>query len=255
MSRRPPAGSLLAAPARVPLRPAAAAAELGPTLVVAPHPDDESLGCGGTIALLRDAGCTVHVLVVSDGAASHPGSRRYPPRALRALRQREARRALAILGVDSGAVTFLGQPDSAVPTVDAAGFADSVAGIRRALHAVGFRPSTVLLPWRRDPHCDHRAAWQLTHAALDARGWRPRRLEYPIWAWEAAEPDDAPRPDEASAWRLDVGRVLARKRAAIAAYRSQTTDLIDDDPTGFRLAAASLANFERPWELYLEVRR
>jgi len=46
--------------------------------------------------------------------------------------------------------------------------------------------------------------------------------------------------------------VLPDKRAAIRAHRSQTTGLIDDDPTGFRLAPETLALFDRPWEVFLE---
>lgn len=47
--------------------------------------------------------------------------------------------------------------------------------------------------------------------------------------------------------------MLELKLQAIAAYRFQTTDLIDDDPEGFRLTPEMLANFIHPWELYLEV--
>lgn len=78
-------------------RPPADAAELGPLValgrvtVFAPHPDDESLGCGGLIARLKDEGSLVHVVVMSDGSASNPNSRRYPGPKLAALRQTEAR--------------------------------------------------------------------------------------------------------------------------------------------------------------------
>ena len=51
----------------------------GKTLVVAPHPDDESLGCGGAIVLLRKFGNEVTVLTVSDGALSHPNSKKFQP--------------------------------------------------------------------------------------------------------------------------------------------------------------------------------
>src|SRR5687768_8056870 len=88
-----PTTSLLTAPESLPLRPASTVMSFGPTLVVAPHPDDESLGCGGALALLGRAGLPVWLLFVSDGAGSHPGSRRYPAPALRVLRESEARAA------------------------------------------------------------------------------------------------------------------------------------------------------------------
>ncbi len=244
--------SPLAEPAELPLRQSATVADFGPTLVIAPHPDDETLGCGGAIALLRHAQVPVHILVLSDGTGSHPHSRRYPAPALRALRQQETLEALASLGVEAGAATFMRLKDRAVPRLDQTGFEQAVARIQACLAATAFVPQTVLLPWRRDPHRDHRAAWELGRAMVAAAQWSPRLLEYPIWLWQLAQRQDAPRPGEMCAWRLDVSSVLPHKRAAIAAYRSQTTDLIDDDPGGFRLTPELVQQFAQPWEVYLE---
>ena len=99
-----------------PLRPAAYAATLGPTVVLIPHPDDEALGCGGLLALLRRAGQPVAAVLVSDGTMSHPHSRDFPPPARRELRYAELRHALAVLGADESAVLYLGLPDSQVPS-------------------------------------------------------------------------------------------------------------------------------------------
>lgn len=240
----------LAELAAAPLRSDAWVREWGPTLVVAPHPDDEALGCGGAIALLRRAGVPVQVVVVSDGGMSHPRSKRYPRAALRALRESESVAGLAALGVDASAVSFLRLPDGAVPAAGDVGFDEAAARCRTAFAAIAAAPETVLAPWRRDPHRDHRAAWDLVVAAV-AGARRPRLLEYPVWLWERGEPRDAPLEGEARAWRLDIEAVLQLKSAAIAAHRSQTTGLVDG-PDGFRLGSAMLARFGRPWELYLE---
>ena len=85
-----------------------ALARSSPALVVAPHPDDESLGCGGLLARLGDAGVDVRAILVTDGAASHPRSTRYDAAARRALRDREWLRALACLGLRDGAANRLG---------------------------------------------------------------------------------------------------------------------------------------------------
>ena len=53
-------------------------------------------------------------------------------------------------------------------------------------------------------------------------------------------------------WRLDINQVVKLKQQAIATYPSQTTNLIDDAPEGFRLKPQILANFTRPWEVYLK---
>ena len=59
--------------------------------------------------------------------------------------------------------------------------------------------------------------------------------------------------EQALVLRLAIDDVLAQKRAAINAHVSQMTDLIDDDPEGFRFTPHSLAPFLRPFEYYLEV--
>ena len=231
----------------LPLLPATWVHTWGRTLVVAPHPDDESLGCGGALALLADAGQAVRVLFVSDGTGSHPHSRTHPPDVLRRLREREACAALVALGLSAGHARFMRLPDTRVPTPSTPGFAKAAA--RCAALLEDFRPETVLLPWRRDPHGDHRATWHLLKAATVGRP--PRFLEYPIWVWDLGAAADQPGPDVRGR-RLEVGAVLPRKRAAIAAHRSQLTDLISDDPTAFRLTADNLAHFDHPWEIYFE---
>ncbi|MDT8264721.1 PIG-L family deacetylase, partial [Roseomonas sp. DSM 102946] len=84
--------------------------EAGPVLLLSPHPDDESLGCGGLLAQLAARGREVRVVLVSDGAASHD-SRLYPPRRLAALRQEEMAAALAALGLGPERLVTLGLPD------------------------------------------------------------------------------------------------------------------------------------------------
>ncbi|MBV8886447.1 MAG: PIG-L family deacetylase [Chroococcidiopsidaceae cyanobacterium CP_BM_RX_35] len=240
-------------PVVLPLHSAETVAQFGSTLVVAPHPDDESLGCGGVIALLRSFDCAVSVLVISDGTRSHPRSRKYPALALRALRETETQSALAILGVEASQVTFLGLPDGAVPNSGAAGFEQAVARCCDCLAALA--PKTIFLPWRLDPHPDHRAAWQLMRKVIADLHLAPIIVEYPIWDWDPEQRDSLPTPNQVTGWRLDISRVLELKLQAIATYRSQTTDLIDDDPEGFRLQPEMLANFAHPWEVFLEERR
>ena len=244
--------SPLADPAALPLRVPETAHDLGPTLIVAPHQDDESLGCGGLIALLRRFELPVTVLFVSDGTGSHPRSRAYPPARLRDTREAEALAALKLLGVAPAAAHFLRFRDTAVPTEGSTDFATAVA--RAGAIVARAEPATIALPWRRDPHCDHRAAWQIIRAALAGRTAGPRLLEYPIWVWELAGAGDLPLAGEVDGWRLDISPVLARKRDAIAAHRSQLGALIDDDPDGFCLLPHVLEHFSQPWELYLQER-
>ncbi|RSK32352.1 PIG-L deacetylase family protein [Hymenobacter metallilatus] len=234
-----------------PLLPPAAAASLGPTVVLAPHPDDESLGCGGLLALLRQAGLPVWCVLVSDGTMSHPNSRKFPAAARQALRLAELHAALRELAVPTEALYCLNLPDGAVPPPEAAAGAAPVRQLADFLAAT--QPATVLVPWRRDPHPDHRATYQLLQAALHLLSRAPRVLEYVVWAWERASPTDLPQPGEVEGWRLDIGPVLAQKQQAIAAHHSQLPGSpIDDDPMGFTLAPSMLAHFAQPLEVYLE---
>lgn len=218
----------------------------GQVLIVAPHPDDETLGCGGAIALLRSHHYAVQILVVSDGTMSHPRSRKFPAPILQQLREQETIDALSILGVESGNVSFLQLPDSLIEDhIDLA-----IAQVETYLQAIV--PTTIFLPWRCDPHPDHRATWQLFDHAIQSLSFSPRIIEYPIWDWDPKQRGTVATTANVIGWRLDTAKVKTLKQTAIAQYRSQTTDLIDDDPEGFRLTAELLSNFAQPWELFFE---
>jgi len=240
----------LADAAKIPLAAAETVVEWGNVLIVAPHPDDESLGCGGAIALLRRFNLEVSILILSDGTLSHPNSQKYPKEKLRDLRETELKSAAQILGVGEKSVKFFRFPDRAVPNANSPDFDSAVALCLDYLTQINAR--TIFVPWRRDPHPDHRAAYALIKAASENSA---RIIEYPIWLWEIAESADAPRVDEVTAWRLDISRVFGKKQRAIRAHQSQTTDLIDDDPQGFRLTENILANFAGDDEVYLEEKR
>ncbi|MBW4662162.1 MAG: PIG-L family deacetylase [Drouetiella hepatica Uher 2000/2452] len=245
--------SVLENPDRLPLHSVEAIAK-SPVLVVAPHPDDECLGCGGAIALLSSLGCRVYILVISDGAMSHPNSQKYPAAKLRSLRIQETQSAMATLGVEASQVSFLGLPDSAVPMSTNPSFGAAVSACQKYLEAIA--PQIIFLPWRQDPHADHRATWQMIQAALALQDFStvaaPRVIEYPIWDWDTTQRGNQVNSEVTKAWRLDIHSVLELKQKAIALYRSQVTNLIDDDPQGFRLSADMLTHFAQPWEVFLE---
>ncbi len=220
---------------------------LGRVLIIAPHPDDESLGCGGLIALHTRAGQSAHVLFVSDGSASHPNSTSFPPKELARLREHEALAAIRELGLDETAATFLKLPDSRLPFPEDEEFAGAVAAVTDFVNRAKF--DSILVPWRRDFNNDHRATWHLVQASLFAAGKTCRILEYPVWVW--TNDTEAPSPDEVTVWRLDITAARRAKRRAAACHASQVTDLIKDDP-GRRLSRKFLANFDHPWEIFFE---
>ena len=222
-------------------------------VVVAPHPDDETLGCGGAIAHFRQHNIRVQVLIMSDGTRSHPNSRHFPANELRKLRESEANEALKILGVSGDSVTFLRWQDTAVPhpccSLEERKFATAVE--QCDLYLKTCSPDLIFLPWQHDQHCDHQATWRIVQHCLQSWSQLPRQLVYSIWGDRAAGLASLPAGE--TGWRLDIRSVESLKRQAALAHRSQTTNLIDDDPTGFRLTPEMLNNLIQPYETYLEV--
>ena len=106
--------------ARCPLGTLEEVAGSGTCLVLAPHPDDESLGCGGLIAACCAAGRPPVVAVLTDGSGSHPGSRAYPPASLAAIRKAEVTAAVGHLGMPVERLVFLGARDTKAPRNGAA---------------------------------------------------------------------------------------------------------------------------------------
>jgi LmbE family N-acetylglucosaminyl deacetylase len=217
----------------------------GPCLILAPHPDDESLGCGGLIAACCAAGRPPVVAILTDGAGSHPHSRRFPPSRLAILRAAEVRRAVGILGLPPERLFLMNEPDTRVPREGS-----SFDRIVDRLHGLlcEHRCVSVLGPWAGDPHGDHVAAAIAAVAA--ARAAAVRSVVYPVWGWMlTGELPDA--SDALQGWRLDIAAHRDAKRRAISAHESQYGGVIDDDPTGFQLPKALLRAVDSRWETYL----
>lgn len=221
----------------------------GPVLVLAPHADDESLGCGGLIASLRRQDVPVHVWLISDGTMSHPNSVNYPPAHRQAIRETEFSRACLQLGVANDHLMFFRFPDTRVPLPGAPYFKDAVVQIAEQLRTLN--PGTIFAPWRRDPHCDHRATTALIRAVIFRTNWLGTLYEYPIWLYELAARGDAPHPDEVEVFTFHLTEdLLQKKKKAIETHASQLGQIIHDDPTAFSLQPEVLAHFLTPTEYY-----
>ena len=216
----------------------------GGLLVIAPHPDDESLGCGGLIAEACASGRPTRVVVVSDGAGSHPASNAYPPDRLKALREEETRRAVRELGLDPRHIVFLALPDRYVPREGPVA-SRAIEAIAQCAAQIGAR--AMFVSWRHDPHCDHQASYALARA-VQRRLNEIRIYEYTVWG--SALPPQTPIENHVGGFRIRIDRGRLRKQRAIASHRSQTTDLISDDPNGFRLTESDLARFDYPYEFF-----
>src|ERR1700727_1283472 len=240
-------GEALAAAHSLPFRSVRDILEERPFVVVAPHPDDESLACGGLIADACRQGVRGKVVIVSDGAGSHPNSRAYPPDRLRSLREEEARQAGAELGLRPEEMLFLGLPDRFVPHEgeDAERAIGVIVDCARDIGA-----GSLFVSWRHDPHCDHEASYRIARA-VQRRVCGVRLFEYVVWGHTLPPSTEVGSIQSGFKICLD-DKLLERKRRAIAAHRSQTSDLIDDDPAGFLFTQIDLAYFDRAYEFFLE---
>ena len=187
--------------------------------VIAPHPDDEALGCGGMIATACSAGAAVDVIFLTDGSAALPDHPEITPSQLSGVRAAEARAALAALGMTPGHAHFLGAPDSRLAHLVAAEQAHFVSALARLFALL--RPDHVLLPWRHDGSSEHEAAFRLTVAALRTAVPAPRLLEYPVWAWWSPRYLARFAMTSQPIGRLPIGTVRALKTKAVNEFRSQ----------------------------------
>ncbi|HTJ78576.1 MAG TPA: PIG-L family deacetylase [Rariglobus sp.] len=205
------------------------------TAVLAPHPDDEVLGCGGLIARKRLEGLPVHVIYITDGGASHPNHPVLTPESLIALREQEARSAMSTLGMDSSAVHFLGAPDGTLGRMGADEKADLSLRLGKLLLAIA--PGEILTPCRRDGSSEHEAVHGLLQHALAGTARSVRLYEYPVWAWWNPLLLAAPLFRARRVIRHDFTGYESIKKTAIACYKSQTLPTPPSSkaalPTGF----------------------
>jgi LmbE family N-acetylglucosaminyl deacetylase len=164
-------------------------------VVVAPHPDDESLGCAGTMALLVEDGATVTTLTASDGEATKGSS--LPPAEIGRTRRAEAQRAAAAVGAES---RFLGLPDGGLAEHPH----ELASGLRKAITEL--EPEAVFAPWLLDGGSDHRA---VSAALADVvAGDGPEVWGYEVWT--ALVPNRI----------VEITPVIDSKRAAISAHET-----------------------------------
>ena len=230
-----------------------APADCARLIVVAAHPDDESLGAGGLIAVAGQLGLDITVILATNGEASHPRSPTLTPADLVAVRRVEmvtAVRALAPAAV----VRLLDLPDGDLSqhrnSLDEALSAEVATGLPAAPAAGS---TWLVAPWRLDGHPDHAAAGEV--AAVVAARTGARLLEYPIWAWHWSSPEDPVWPTghgQTALWSLDLdARARQRKNTAMAAHTSQVQPLSDRPGDEAIVQPGFAAHFERARELFI----
>ncbi len=197
-------------------------------LIFAPHQDDETLGCGGLIALKSRLNVPIEVIFLTDGSQSH-GSRSNKSNTTQAhllhvlKRNQEAEAALAILGVSPAQTHFLDFEDGGLTYLSGKQRRNAVERLAKLVQ--DFAPEEVYVPHRQDRHPDHEATYALAIEALQLAGLATQVTvwQYPIWHfWDAPPGFTLQRPELSGLYRLSIATVREQKQRAIAVYTSQT---------------------------------
>lgn len=185
-------------------------------LIISPHPDDEAIGCGGTILHHVVQGDKPRVIFLTSGEHGGHGT---PPAETAKLRESEAASAAAVLGVES--IDFWRMPDGKVKATPAA-----VERLRAVIER--WNPAVIYAPHEDESHPDHRAAARIVRTAVSSlrSGLNPLVRMYEVWT-PLRRVNDV----------VDVTVYIEGKLAAIRAHKSQCAVVAFDE------AARGLARY------------
>ncbi len=219
-------------------------------LVIAAHPDDEVLGCGGTMAKMAAAGRQVEILILGEGATSRQGSQGASE--VTAL-QHDAEQAASCLGVKK--VHFAGLPDNRFETVP---LLEIIKKIEAVVAVV--QPEQVFTQHGGDLNVDHEVTFRAVMTAVRPMQGRGLRA---LYAYEVASSTEWAFQRFAPVFRpslfIDIGNFLDKKIAAMKAYEQEIRPFPHPrSPEALRAAAvrwgsvaglAAAEAFETVWEI------
>lgn len=198
-------------------------------LVVAPHPDDETLGAGGLIAYARSQGVEVKIAAVTDGEKAYPDTP-----GLAELRRGEQANAVNRLGVSSDRISRFGLPDGDVTSHE--------GDLTEQLSLLISQNTHVVAPWQGDFHPDHQACGRAAERVAKQRG--AAISFYFFWTWHYGT--------VSLLERLPIRRfpltteLMVAKSEALSCHRSQ---LVRDSGEPV-LPELLLAPARRPFEIF-----
>lgn len=227
----------------------------GSAIVFAPHPDDETLGCGGTIIRKKQTGASIKIVFMTDGSGSH---RRFMAAVeLKQMRRCEALAAAQALGVEKEDVLFLGFEDGQLK--------DCFEPMRdRLSHLIAeHKPEQIYVTHPQEPHSDHSALYAAAIASIQHMSTAPLIYAYPVWYWRQWPWTQLASDSKKETLRIaqttlgnylgarafsdfqysvDIESVLAQKRAALSWHASQM-ERFADNPDWPVLSDVSNGNF------------
>ena len=218
-------------------------------LVFAPHQDDETLGCGGIIAIKREQKTPVSVVFITDGQASHLDHPSLEPMELGKIRKQEALTALDILGVEKSNIYFLDEPDSQLAQITSEKREKLLDKLIKLLQTIN--PQEVFITYRQDISSDHETAYALIREAVLRSEIKVEIFQYPIWQLWKPQTFDFQSSELSNAYRLSIRKVLNKKKQALAVYKSQYLPL--DNWNRIPLPIGFLERFSSGYEIFFKI--
>jgi LmbE family N-acetylglucosaminyl deacetylase len=208
-------------------------------IVFAPHPDDETLGCGGSIAKKLNEGYDVYVVFVTDGRHSltQLGVSSGPtPVELKEIRKEEALKATRILGLQEKNLLFFDFEEQTL------GKHEKLVQKRITEVLEDIYPSEIFFPQEKEYNTDHRITNKIVRTAVDISNLRPIEYQYTIaWSFpfyllwhimnERAFDLFSLKFVHRDSINLDISKFLPLKEMAVKEYKSQTTVIANDQKT------------------------
>lgn len=187
------------------------------TVIIAPHPDDEVIGCAGLIQALVERGTPPHVIILTGGEGSHRGCCDTPAATIVEARHRLTLKAAATLGLPESHIHCLHYPDGGVALEH-----PETERLRQLL--LSLAPDALFVPHRGEGWSDHLQAAEITKHLL--RGHNVSIYEYCVWMWYY------------NVWQLD--RKQARVLRMLRAQYQRKLQAVDEYVT-------PLAPCGKPW--------
>lgn len=224
------------APLKPLLYPSAQVYDWGTTLAVAPYPDHQILGCGGSLALLRQMGYRVRTLFLGGRQPTESVPLRTTQEPLGASEETSLV-AIAQLGISEEASTCLRIQDGLFPHQDDPGFEEFTRLVVNELQEL--EPDTVLLPKLTHDHPDLLATWQIIRKAVQRFASPLRVIEYVLLEQQLRGTVITKPTAEHTVWRLDIKEVMDQKVEAVQLFQ--------------KCAMLTVSPADMPsWEVYVE---
>ena len=216
-------------------------------LILAPHPDDEIFGLGGSLLQMKNRGVSIHLVYVTDGEGSAVWPDKEEIKSQRRILSEKVCRELNILKDN---ITRLQMPDGAVPKSGQKGFEDTVKRVRDLIDTV--RPDVVYTTHILDywPF-DHVACSEIAMEAIKQAKHKPQLWQYWVWAWYNMKPWQVFGQGFRRLKKIDIRDQITQKMRLKDLYLKSFT--LDGKPWSGILPQCLLKSLEIPFEIVQQI--